>query len=144
MNRITRKMVSGGLVAGLSLLAISLQAQARSGAWTRNAPEGDWQMPGRDYSLQRFSPLNQITTSNVANLKASWTFSTGTLRGHEGNPLVIGNYMYVHTSFPNIVYKLDLSKEGAPQVWKFTPQNNPDAIPIACCDLVNRGTAYHP
>jgi PQQ-dependent dehydrogenase (methanol/ethanol family) len=145
MNRITRRMLSGGLVAaGLTLLAPSAYAQARSGAWTRNAPDGDWQMPGRDYSLQRFSPLAQVTTANVANLKAAWTFSTGTLRGHEGNPLVIGNVMYVHTSFPNIVYALDLSKEGAPQIWKFTPKNNPDAIPIACCDLVNRGTAYHP
>jgi PQQ-dependent dehydrogenase (methanol/ethanol family) len=144
MNRITRRMLSGGLVAGLSVLAVSAHAQARSGAWTRNAPDGDWQMPGRDYSLQRFSPLAQISTANVANLKASWTFSTGTLRGHEGNPLVIGNVMYVHTSFPNIVYALDLSKEGAPQIWKYTPKNNPDAIPIACCDLVNRGTAYHP
>ena len=143
MNRITRKMLSGGLCAGLSLLAVSAHAQARSGAWTRNAPEGDWQMPGRDYSMQRFSPLAQINTSNVANLKASWSFSTGTLRGHEGNPLVIGNVMYVHTSFPNIVYALDLSKEGAPQIWKYVPNQSADAIPIACCDLVNRGTAYH-
>jgi hypothetical protein len=106
MNRITRSMLSGGLVAGLTLLASDASAQARSGAWTRNAPEGEWHMPGRDYSLQRFSPLAQINTTNVANLKAAWTFSTGTLRGHEGNPLVIGNVMYVHTSFPNIVYAL--------------------------------------
>ena len=86
MNRITRRMLSGGLVAGLTILAASAQAQARSGKWTLNAPEGEWWMTGRDYSLQRFSPLAQINTSNVANLKAAWTFSTGTLRGHEGNP----------------------------------------------------------
>ena len=49
--------------------------------------------------------------------------------------------MYVHTSFPNNVYALDLSKEGAPQIWKYAPNQSPDAIPIACCDLVNRGTA---
>ena len=144
MNRITRRMLSGGLVAGLTILAASAQAQARSGKWTLNAPEGEWWMTGRDYSLQRFSPLAQINTSNVANLKAAWTFSTGTLRGHEGNPLVVGNVMYVHTSFPNNVYALDLSKEGAPQIWKYAPNQSPDAIPIACCDLVNRGTAYHP
>ena len=144
MNRITRRMLSGGLVAGLTILAASAHAQARSGKWTLNAPEGDWWMTGRDYSLQRFSPLAQINTSNVANLKAAWTFSTGTLRGHEGNPLVVGNVMYVHTSFPNNVYALDLSKEGAPQIWKYVPSQSPDAIPIACCDLVNRGTAYHP
>ena len=52
--------------------------------------------------------------------------------------------MYVNTSFPNIVYALDLSKAGAPQIWKYVPNQSPDAIPIACCDLVNRGTAYSP
>ena len=57
---------------------------------------------------------------------------------------MIGNVMYVHTSFPNIVYALDLAKEGAPQIWKYVPQQSPDAIPIACCDLVNRGVAYSP
>ena len=101
-------------------------------------------MTGRDYSLQRFSPLKQITTSNVGELRPIWSFSTGTLRGHEGNPLVVGNVMYVNTSFPNIVYALDLSKPGAPQIWKYVPNQSPDAIPIACCDLVNRGTAYSP
>jgi glucose dehydrogenase len=143
MNRVAQKVVSGGLAAGLSVaVALSASAQqARSGAWTLNAPEGEWHMTGRDYSLQRFSPLKQITTSNVAELRPVWSFSTGTLRGHEGNPLVIGNVMYVHTSFPNIVYALDLSKAGAPQIWKYVPNQSPDAIPIACCDLVNRGTA---
>jgi PQQ-dependent dehydrogenase (methanol/ethanol family) len=70
--------------------------------------------------------------------------STGTLRGHEGNPLVVGNVMYVHTSFPNKVYALDLTKEGAPKLWEFTPDQPADVIPIACCDVVNRGLAYHP
>src|SRR5215210_7547410 len=145
MNRVAQKVVSGGLAAGLTVaVAVSASAQqARSGVWTENAPEGEWHMPGRDHSLQRFSPLKQITTSNVAELRPVWSFSTGTLRGHEGNPLVIGNVMYVHTSFPNIVYALDLSKPGAPLIWKHVPNQSPDAIPIACCDLVNRGTAYH-
>jgi alcohol dehydrogenase (cytochrome c) len=146
MNRFTQKVLSGGIAAGLTLAVVaSANAQAaRSGAWTLNAPEGEWHMTGRDYSLQRFSPLKQITTSNVAELRPVWSFSTGTLRGHEGNALVIGNVLYIHTSFPNIVYALDLSKSGAPQIWKHVPNQSPDAIPIACCDLVNRGLAYHP
>ncbi len=143
MNRFTRKVLSG-VAASAALVAVANAQEARGGAWTRNAAEGEWTMPGRDYSLQRYSPLKQVTTANVQNLKAAWTFSTGTLRGHEGNPLVIGNVMYVHTSFPNIVYALDLSKPGAPMIWKHVPNQSPDAIPIACCDLVNRGTAYHP
>ncbi|HEU4589037.1 MAG TPA: hypothetical protein VFS11_10330, partial [Gemmatimonadales bacterium] len=97
------------------------QAQHTSAAWTLGASEGEQYITGIDYGLQRFSPLKQITTANVKNLKAAWSFSTGTLRGHEGNPLVVGNVMYVHTSFPNIVYALDLSKPGAPQIWKHVP-----------------------
>ncbi|HXE57932.1 MAG TPA: methanol/ethanol family PQQ-dependent dehydrogenase [Gemmatimonadales bacterium] len=146
MNRFTQRLVSGGVAAGLALALFASAAaqEARSGAWTLNAPTGEWWMTGRDYGLTRFSPLKEITTQNVRNLKAAWSFSTGTLRGHEGNPLVIGNVMYVHTSFPNIVYALDLSKPGAPMIWRHVPNQSPDAIPIACCDLVNRGTAYHP
>jgi lanthanide-dependent methanol dehydrogenase len=129
--------VAGGCVA-------TAQQGARSAAWTLNAPEGDWYTAGRDYGLQRYSPLKQITTANVQNLKAAWSFSLGTLRGQEGNPLVVGNVMYVNTSVPNIVYALDLSKPGAPMMWKYVPNQSPDAIPIACCDVVNRGTAYSP
>ena len=71
-------------------------------------------MPGlgdadRDYANQRYSKLKQINAENVKKLQV-WTFSTGVLRGHEGAPLVIGDVMYVHTPFPNIVYALDLNK----------------------------------
>ncbi|MEO6209294.1 MAG: PQQ-dependent dehydrogenase, methanol/ethanol family, partial [Gemmatimonadaceae bacterium] len=103
-----------------------------------------WVMTGRTYDLQRHSPLNQITTANVKNLHVSWTMSTGTLRGHEGNPLVIGSTMYLQSSFPNKVYALDLTKPGAPQLWQFTPEQSSDAIAIACCDVVNRGLAFDP
>ncbi|MGH7538665.1 MAG: PQQ-binding-like beta-propeller repeat protein, partial [Gemmatimonadales bacterium] len=108
------------------------------------AAQGDWTMTGRTPDLQRYSPLTQITAANVKNLRAAWSFSTGTLRGHEGNPLVINNVMYVHTSFPNNVYALDLTKPGAPIIWQHKPDQPAEAIPIACCDLVNRGLAYHP
>ena len=146
MNRFTQKVVSGGIAAGLTRSRRRVR-QRPGGAVRGLDPErarGRMDMTGRDYSLQRFSPLKQITTSNVGELRPVWSFSTGTLRGHEGNPLVVGNVMYVNTSFPNIVYALDLSKPGAPQIWKYVPNQSPDAIPIACCDLVNRGTAYSP
>ena len=51
---------------------------------------GQWTMPGKDYAATRFSSLAQITPANAARLKPVWTFSTGVLRGHEGQPLVVG------------------------------------------------------
>src|SRR5258707_10595489 len=100
-----------------------------------------WAMPTGDYANQRYSKLKQITKDNVKNLRPVWTFSTGVLRGHEGAPLVIGNVMYVHTPFPNIVYALDLNKSGQ-IIWKYEPKQDPSVIPVMCCDTVNRGLAY--
>ena len=34
-----------------------------------------WVMTGRTFDLQRYSPLNQITTSNVGQLGVAWTMS---------------------------------------------------------------------
>ena len=101
----------------------------------------DWVMPTGDYANQRYSQLKQINTRNVRNLQAAWTFSTGVLRGHEGAPLVIGDVMYVHGPFPNPVYALDLNND-AKILWKYEPKQDPNVIPVMCCDTVNRGLAY--
>src|SRR5664279_392550 len=101
----------------------------------------DWVMPAGDYASTRYSKLNQITAANVGKLQVAWTFSTGVLRGHEGGPLIIGNMMYVHTPFPNKVYALDLSAENK-IVWEYEPKQDPNVIPVMCCDTVNRGVAY--
>jgi PQQ-dependent dehydrogenase (methanol/ethanol family) len=101
----------------------------------------DWVMPTGDYANQRYSKLNQINASNVGKLQVAWTFSTGVLRGHEGAPLVVGNVMYVHGPFPNPVYALDLDHD-AKILWKYIPKQDPNVIPVMCCDTVNRGLSY--
>jgi PQQ-dependent dehydrogenase (methanol/ethanol family) len=101
----------------------------------------DWAMPAKDFANTRYSTLKQINTGNVGKLQVAWTFSTGVLRGHEGAPLVIGDVMYVHTPFPNIVYALDLNHDGK-ILWKYEPKQDPSVIPVMCCDTVNRGVAY--
>ena len=106
------------------------------------ADDGEWRMPARSYDSTRFSGLDQINAGNVANLKLAWSFSTGSLKGHEAAPLVVGGTMYVVTPFPNVLYALDLTKPGAPAKWSFKPQPDPAAQGVACCDVVNRGAAY--
>ena len=98
-------------------------------------------MPTGNYANQRYSQLKQITADNVGKLQVAWTFSTGVLRGHEGGPLMIGDVMYVHGPFPNPVYALDLKNEGK-ILWKYEPKQDPNVIPVMCCDTVNRGLAY--
>ncbi len=100
-----------------------------------------WALPTGDYGNRRYSELEQINSDNVKSLTAAWSFSTGVLRGHEGGPLVIGDVMYFSTPFPNIVYALDLNKDGK-ILWKYEPKQDPNVIPVMCCDTVTRGVAY--
>jgi PQQ-dependent dehydrogenase (methanol/ethanol family) len=104
--------------------------------------DGQWTRPGKDLASTRFSALTQITPANAAALKPVWTFSTGVLGGHEGQPLVVGNTMYVVTPWPNVLYAFDLSKDDYPLRWKYRPDVSPRAVGIACCDAVNRGAVY--
>ncbi|MCM2400508.1 methanol/ethanol family PQQ-dependent dehydrogenase [Rhizobium sp. S153] len=130
----------------LTLLAVfalgcSQVAFANSDVQKQIDDPNQWVLQTGDYANQRYSKLDQINKENVAKLQVSWTFSTGVLRGHEGSPLVVGNMMYVHAPFPNTVFALDLDKEGQ-IVWRYEPKQDPDVIPVMCCDTVNRGVAY--
>lgn len=99
-------------------------------------------MPTKDYAASRYSGLTDINAQNAKSLHPVWTFSTGVLGGHEGQPLVVGNTMYVVTPWPNVLYAFDLSHEGYPLKWKYRPQVSANAIGVACCDSVNRGAFY--
>ena len=100
-----------------------------------------WVIPLGNYGGTRHSKLTQINSRNAGKLKVAWTMSTGTLRGQEGQPLVIGNMMYFESSYPNFVYAIDLDKVGQ-IVWKFAPEQDKFSPSVACCDLVNKGVAY--
>ena len=113
---------------------------AVNNGWTIG-PDKDWAQPAGDYANTRYSSLKEINSENVKTLIPMWTFSTGVLRGHEGAPLVVGDLMYVHTPFPNIVYALDLDHDGR-IAWKYEPRQDSSIIPVMCCDTVNRGVAY--
>ncbi len=104
--------------------------------------DGQWTMPGHDYSATRYTGLAEITAANAKGLRPTWSFSTGVLGGHEGQPLVVGSTMYVVTPYPNVLYAFDLTKDGYPLRWKYRPNVDPAAIGQACCDVVNRG-AFH-
>ena len=113
-------------------------------AGTNPAPDtsGDWVRPARDYSSTRFSPLDQINTENAKQLVVKTTFSTGVLHGHEAAPIVANSTMFIVTPYPNLVYALDLTKDGAPVKWKYEPKTLSAAQGVACCDVVNRGVSY--
>src|SRR6202167_284587 len=105
------------------------------------ADPNQWVMPAGNFANTRYSELKQINTDNVHKIAPTWTFSTGVLRGHEGAPLVIGDVMFLHAPFPNTVFALDLNNDGK-ILWKHEPKQDPNVIPVICCDTVKRGFSY--
>jgi PQQ-dependent dehydrogenase (methanol/ethanol family) len=131
-----------GLAAACTLAAIvSLPAFGNDSLEQMSQDPNQWVMPGGNYSVTRFSKLDQINADNAKDLRVAWTMSTGTLRGQEGQPLVVGDMLYFESSYPNYIYAVDLNNIGQ-MVWKYTPTQDQFAPSIACCDLVNRGLAY--
>ncbi len=144
LTHVLHRLVAPLVGVVLSLAALpSVAAQRPPGVatgWTRE--DGQWTMPARNYAGTRYSGLTEINARNVHQLRSVWSFSTGVLGGHEGQPLVVNNTMYVVTPYPNVLYAFDLTKEGYPLKWKYRPDVDANAVGIACCDAINRG-AFH-
>ena len=81
-----------------------------------------WAAPGGDQANTRHSALKDINASNVGKLTMVWSQSSGTLRGHEGQPLVVtvGStpMLYMESGWPNIIQALDLTDPDHPkEIW---------------------------
>ncbi|SFJ76594.1 PQQ-dependent dehydrogenase, methanol/ethanol family [Methylophaga sulfidovorans] len=140
MNKLSNMTLLRFLIAS-AIGVYACTGQADELQKLQNDP-ANWVMPAGNYNNQRYSSLHQINKKNINELNMAWSFSTGVLRGHEGNSLVIGDTLYIHTPFPNIVYALDLNNDGAIK-WKYEPKQSYDeTVPVMCCDTVNRGLAY--
>ncbi|GBR41770.1 alcohol dehydrogenase large subunit [Neoasaia chiangmaiensis NBRC 101099] len=130
--------------SGLPLVSTSF-AQSDTGSDTGAAivhaddhPE-NWLTYGRTYSEQRFSPLNQINTSNVGNLKLAWHYDLDTNRGQEGTPLIVDGVMYATTNWSKMKA---LDAATGKLLWAYDPKVPGNIADKGCCDTVNRGAAY--
>ena len=103
-----------------------------------DADQANWISHGRTYSEQRYSPLDQIDTANVADLGLAWFADMDTARGQEATPLVIDGRLYVTTAWSKV--RAFDAATGEP-LWQYDPQVPGETAVKACCDVVNRGLA---
>jgi alcohol dehydrogenase (cytochrome c) len=112
--------------AVLALLAGTSSLQAAEVTFERlvNPEPHNWLMNHRDYSAQRFSPLDAINKSNVKNLKLAFAVAIGGTAGNEAleaTPLVEDGFMYICDHW-GVVYKIDVRSGTAGHiVWKMDP-----------------------
>jgi quinohemoprotein ethanol dehydrogenase len=102
-------------------------------------PDGrNWMSHGRTYSEQRYSPLEQVHTGNVAKLGLAWSLELDTWRGQEATPLVIDGVMYTTTAWSKVVA---IDAATGEQLWQYDPRVPREVAANSCCDVVNRGLA---
>ena len=99
---------------------------------------GQWMAHGRTYSEQRFSPLDNITTDNVAQLGLSWYADLNIPRTQEATPIMVDGVLYVSTAWSN-VQAYDAA--NGELLWHFDAEVPGEWGVRACCDVVNRGVA---
>ncbi len=91
-----------------------------------------------NYDQTRFYQGKGINTSNVAKLRPAWIFQMDVKESLETTPIIVGDVMYVTTSFDH-VYALN-AKTGE-QYWHYKHKMGP--ITTYCCGPNNRGVAVY-
>jgi alcohol dehydrogenase (cytochrome c) len=105
-------------------------------------PGADWITNGGATNNERYSTLNQITSSNVAGLKQAWHIhlngsGKATKYSAEATPIVYNGVMYMVTGNDD-AFALDATT--GQQLWEY--QSHIDqTINTACCGWDNRGLA---
>lgn len=97
----------------------------------------EWRTYSRTYSGWRYSPLKQINTDNVGELRLRWMRQLKTASTKiEASPIVVGGVMFI-TEPPNNVLALEAGTGKV--LWTYHHQFREK--PAICCGQVNRGVA---
>jgi alcohol dehydrogenase (cytochrome c) len=92
----------GSLAAGVKLPPAPKKANPLdkitpvTDALLQNPPAGEWLTWRRGFDYQGFSPLKQITKTNVNNLRVAWTWTLSP-GSNEATPLVHDGVMFLHS-----------------------------------------------
>ena len=120
-----------------ALLTANLSAQVSSDRLVRAADEPqNWLTYSGGYLSQRFSELDQITPSNVADLTLQWVYQTPVAGTWQSSPIVVDGVMYL-TQRPNDIVALDARTGRVYWVYNYPTASDH----LACCGANNRGVA---
>src|SRR5262245_34049764 len=99
------RSLTNRICSACAAILVSTAATAEGHAGT------EWPTYGHDSGGNRYSPLKQINTDNVARLVPAWTYHMAKtppgerprLRSSQVTPLVIGGAMYLSTPYAEAV-----------------------------------------
>ena len=130
-NRLIRRLLPTTGIAVVLAVAL-LSAQRAASPPLRAVSPDDWPAYNRTFTGDRFSPLSDITTGNVARLRPVCTFETGEQVSFQTGPVVVNGVMYFTSD--RGTYAIDAATCAVK--WKQPLSFPPSSL------QVNRGVAY--
>ncbi|HYX80778.1 MAG TPA: PQQ-binding-like beta-propeller repeat protein, partial [Gemmatimonadales bacterium] len=112
-------------------------------ACASQGPNSDWRVAGGDPGNTRYSLLDQINTTNVAQLRQAWIYHTNDLSATDhgeiqATPIVVDGVLYTTTPALAVVA---LHADNGDLIWRFDPRTARHA-PRTDLSHVNRGVVY--
>jgi alcohol dehydrogenase (cytochrome c) len=111
--------------------------QTVTAARLKNPEPGNWLAIRRTYDGWGYSPLNQITTANVGQLRRVWNIPTGEGRVHEAAPVVNNGVMFITTPNNQV---LALNAKTGDVLWRYKRPRPSGAFVL---HDTNRGVALY-
>lgn len=146
LKHLMSAMLAGSMLAlpGLALAAdVTAERLAAAGS---ESEAGNWLMVHRDYSASRHSPLNQITSENVAGLKLAFAVPLGGtepagfgIGSMEATPLAKDGFLYISDPW-GTPYKIDAT-DGKTGKLAWVGDTGIDKDPSRGILLASRGLA---
>jgi len=103
----------------------------------------NWLMYNRTYSGWRFSPLEQINTSNVKKLVPKWIFAGGTLGDQQTTPIVNDGVMFTTSTSLTLNRVQAVDAVTGALLWKHDRKIPEDVGALVRVIPHNRGVALH-
>lgn len=112
-------------------------------------PDGEWQAYGRTEYGDRYSPLRQITPTNIYQLEEAWRIRTGDLPSaddpveltNQNTPLKVNGKLYACTAHSKV---LALDPDTGAEIWRFDPQiKSPVGSFKGFAHMTCRGVSYY-
>jgi quinohemoprotein ethanol dehydrogenase len=106
-------------------------------------PTADWSVDGGNYQHEFHSALDEVDTSNVAQLKGDFMLKlesgTAAKYSHEENVLAIGGILYISTGEDDVIA---VDPSTGEEIWRHEGELDP-AITSVCCGWESRGLAWN-
>lgn len=111
---------------------------------SRHSQSQEWRYYGHDPGGMRFSPLDQINTTNVGKLERAWTYRVARgwdsgIEAFETTPLMIDGVLYFTTQTSRAIA---VEAETGKELWVFDPLAKATGAKRPHRPIPNRGAAY--